>query len=205
MPPRFWTRVKHALEAKYHPAFVVSKLATTNHTNVFKIASTDGKDVFVAKCIDHVVGDPDLGPTQMDAHFKTEKHILELLPRWWGLALVDSYIIKDPHVRVILTPLIANDGWMNVAVGDAKTIAKQLKRQLSWLGANGIQHGDMEMKNIMWDGQKKRAIIIDFEKSKIHKMKTLVGSDMQQLLRSLQYHYSKKPTRGIKALIDVLS
>ena len=108
----------HEVKERF-PDYTLSLLKTT-HKNVVRL-SKDGKS-FVAKTIWHDISDPEgeMGIKAQNKAYETEVKILGMLPKWWGIRLVDHF--KTDSNRVIITnELVPVKGKMSLK------IIKQLK------------------------------------------------------------------------------
>lgn len=147
------------------PQFQITRLGTTLHDNVVRILDTESGRTYVAKGIFHVEGNDEMGPDQMNRAFQTESQVLSRLPAWWNFGLVSAF--QTESIRVIVTPELQTSSWLTYkpSVAGDRAVAYALEKQLRWLHAKNIVHGDLELKNVMLtpDGP----VIIDFEKAKI--------------------------------------
>jgi len=155
------------------PEYQLSSLKT-NHKNVVRL-SKPGSTSLVAKTIWHDVSDPegDMGINARDNAYKTEVKIISMLPKWWGLRLIDHF--KTEFNRVIVTN--------EIETGKGKMTLKVIK-QLKWLHSHKIAHNDLELKNILLT--KDGPVIIDFEKSIIKASKEQMKNDCKTLRKKLK-------------------
>jgi hypothetical protein len=89
------------------PDYTLHPLETTHHTNVLRLVK-DGYPTLIAKTIWHDMSDPEgnMGIKAQDKAYRTEVKILKLLPKWWGIHLIDNF--KTLLNRVIVTNEIIN-------------------------------------------------------------------------------------------------
>jgi tRNA A-37 threonylcarbamoyl transferase component Bud32 len=179
--PDFPTFVRSIYEPK---GYTVSPLGETSHTNVMLIQR--GSERLVAKGIFHVDGNAELGPEQRDQAFEVERRVLEMLPKWWGIQLVDSF--RSPKYRVIVTPYLKHCKWRDYNGSHSFEIAQSLWKQLKWLKEHGIAHNDLELKNVLMNCDFTRAHIIDFEKATFSSGADGFQADIDKLLRNLEEH-----------------
>jgi serine/threonine protein kinase len=151
----------------------------------------------VAKAIIHIEGNEDLGPEQSDRAFAIEKGVLEHLPAWWNLRLIHAF--RNETMRVIVTPELPTSSWLlyQPSVASDKATAQSLERQLRWLHDEGIQHTDLELKNVMLTPE--GPVIIDFEKARPAKTLADKVQDWKKLISSLR---EKENTRRIGDLLE---
>jgi hypothetical protein len=140
-----------AIVRNHYPAYEVTPLGTTRHFNVVRILNTATGESMVAKGIFHIEGDPDLGPEQSDAAFATEAAVLENLPAWWGIWLLNAF--RTDRVRIVVTPELPTRPWStHVPSVDAdRAIAAALGRQLRYLHSQHVAHRDLELKKVHAD------------------------------------------------------
>lgn len=119
----------------------------------------------IAKLVPYDIDDPSDIERARNA-FETERRIYAMLPSWWGIRLIDSFV--DGNVFVIVTNEYKNCKWNRVIERNRKSILDDIERQLNWLHSNRILHGDLELKNILLSCDGAHAVIIDFEKSKFN-------------------------------------
>ncbi len=168
------------------PDYKLSSLKT-NHKNVIRL-SKHGFPSLIAKTIWHDLSDPegDMGINARDNAYKTEVKILGMLPKWWGLRLIDHF--KTDTNRVIVTNEIdTSKGKMSL----------KLLKQLKWLHSHKIAHNDLELKNILLT--KNGPIIIDFEKSIITASKEQMKNDCKTLRKNLKDNSKKYGNRSLSA------
>jgi len=161
------------------PSYKLSPLKTTNHKNIIRL-SKPGTSL-VAKTIWHDLSDPDgdMGIKAQDKAYETEVKILSMLPKWWGLRLIDHF--KTESNRVIVTNEIETiKGKMTL----------KLIKQIKWLHSHKIAHNDLELKNILLT--KTGPIIIDFEKSILMASKEQMQNDCKTLRKNLKIRSKKK-------------
>lgn len=161
------------------PDYQLSSL-DTNHKNVVRL-SKPGSASLVAKTIWHDISDVegDMGIKAQDKAYKTEVKILSMLPKWWGLRLIDHF--KTESNRVIVTN--------EIETGKGKMTLKLIK-QLKWLHSHKIAHNDLELKNILLT--KNGPVIIDFEKSILKASKEEMQKDCKTLRKNLKDKSKKK-------------
>ncbi len=82
-----------------------------------------------------------------------------------------------------MTTEFANCPWSTTKA--SPSIRDDLVKQLSWLHENNILHNDLELKNILLSCDGKRAVIIDFEKSKHNPTEEEKAEEMKYLLSIL--------------------
>lgn len=147
-----------------YPDFYITPLGSTSHTNVLKLTKDD--KYYIAKS---VWFDSDNASNEARAQraFETEVSILKSLPDSWPVKYIDSFVSASGLNRIIITTEFENCKWSTLRRENYETIARSIERQLRWLHANNISHGDLELKNILLSCDQKSAVIIDFEKSKI--------------------------------------
>ncbi len=179
------------------PHFFVEPLTTTRHLNVVRIYDRQTGETMVAKGIFHVEGDDELGPEQMDRAFAVEKEVLAHLPAWWNLWLVDAF--RNDSIRVIVTPELPTSSWLlyQPSVASDRAVAQSLEKQLRWLHEQGIQHTDLELKNVMWTPA--GPVVIDFEKARPAKTLADEVQDWKKLIHSLR---ERENTRRIGDLLE---
>ena len=167
------------------PEYKLSPL-NTNHKNVIRL-SKPGSASLVAKTIWHDISDPEgeMGIKAQDKAYKTEVKILSMLPKWWGLRLIDHF--KTESNRVIVTNEIETvKGKMSL----------KIIKQLKWLHSHKIAHNDLELKNILLT--KNGPVIIDFEKSILMASKEQMKNDCKTLRKNLKAKSKKRyGDRGI--------
>ena len=157
------------------PEYNVTPLATTTHKNVLRL-SKDGHSL-VAKTIWHDRSDPkgDMGIKAQDDAYETEVKILSMLPKWWGIQLIDHF--KTKNNRIIVTNEIVTIPWRRKGLAS-------LSKQIKWLHARKIAHNDLELKNILFTVN--GPIIIDFEKAQFMATKEMMLRDYSVLFESIQ-------------------
>ncbi len=142
--------------------FRIERLSGTHHWNVLRIHNPKTGERYIAKGIMHIDDDPEMNTCQRDTAYRMERTVLSKLPEWWGLRLIDSFC-RSPF-RIIVTNEIENR-----PLGKSEKIPtsalNSIRRQIEWLEDNKICHGDLELKNILFSPDRKKATIIDFEKS----------------------------------------
>ena len=156
------------------PEYKVTPLETTSHKNVLRL-SKDGHSL-VAQTIWHDRSDPkgDMGIKAQDDAYETEVKILSMLPKWWGIQLIDHF--KTKNNRIIVTNEI-------ITIPRRKGLAS-LSKQIKWLHARKIAHNDLELKNILFTVN--GPIIIDFEKARFMASKEMMLRDYSILFESIQ-------------------
>lgn len=179
------------------PRFLVEPLGTTRHHNVARIRNQETGESMVAKGIFHIEGNEDLNPEAMDRTFAVEKEVLAHLPAWWNLRLVHAF--RNDTIRVIITPELPTSSWLlyEPSVAEDKAMTQSLERQLRWLHNEGIQHTDLELKNVMLTPA--GPVIIDFEKARPVKGLVDEVQDWKKLIGSLR---DKENTRRIGDLLE---
>jgi serine/threonine protein kinase len=171
--------------------FTFSEFDSMPYWNIIRLYDPANDKYYIAKGITHIENSKELGPTQMDKQYNTEKGILSNLPDWWHLQLKDSF--KKNGIRVIVTPEIPNCEWSKYK-GNDKKIAEKIHKQIEWLHNNKIAHADLHLKNILLTCDNKDAIIIDFEKS----IKNASDATMKEDYRKVIDKFIKnKNTKGI--------
>lgn len=165
------------------PEYKVTPLDTTTHKNVLRL-SKDGHSL-VAKTIWHDRSNPkgDMGIKVQDDAYETEVKILSMLPKWWGIQLIDHF--KTKNNRIIVTNEI-------VTIPRRKGLAS-LSKQIKWLHAHKIAHNDLELKNILFTVN--GPIIIDFEKARFMASKEMMLRDYSLLFESMNEHRKMRFTR----------
>jgi hypothetical protein len=167
------------------PDYKITPLDTTSHKNVLRL-SKDGHS-FVAKTIWHDRSDPkgDMGIKAQDNAYETEVKILSMLPKWWGIHLIDHF--KTKTNRIIVTNEIVTIPWRRKGLAS-------LSKQIKWLHAHRIAHNDLELKNILYTVN--GPIIIDFEKARFMASKEMMLRDYTVLFESI--HERRVFTRKLK-------
>jgi tRNA A-37 threonylcarbamoyl transferase component Bud32 len=180
------------------PEYTIHPVKTTHHTNVLRLVK-DGYPTFIAKTIWHDMSDPEgnMGIKAQDKAYRTEVKILKLLPKWWGIHLIDNF--KTLLNRVIVTNEIINVPWTSYKKGTHDVeIAKCICKQLQWLHSHKIAHKDLELKNILLTDSA-RPLIIDFEKSSLMATKEQMNADYSMIVASMKEHAT---TKSIGTLIE---
>jgi RIO-like serine/threonine protein kinase len=180
------------------PDYTTSKIGSTRHSNVLRL-SKDGHPPFVAKTIWHDSDEPDgeMGIAAQDKAYDTEVNILKMLPKWWGIHLVDNF--KTSLNRIIVTTEVIHVPWKSYEGGtNDVAIAKGLFDQIQWLHSQGISHNDLELKNILLT-ESYAPIIIDFEKSTLPTTKEQMNDDYRKLLANMREHEN---TASIATMLD---
>jgi hypothetical protein len=162
-----------------YPFFTFSKVAGTSHWNVVRIYNPFTDKYYIAKAIVDFTNNNITNENRLASNtaWELETEILGSLPSWWGIEYMDSF--REGHIRIIVTSEIPNKSWIFYKPSKQldETIALDLAKQLWWLSEAGISHNDLELKNILFTGD--RAIIIDFEKATHSK-----GRDAEKLIES---------------------
>ena len=180
-----------------YPDFQFSKVSGTSHWNVVRMWDPHNERYLVAKAIMDYTNNTmtDANRMAMNDAWEMEASVIASLPSWWGLQMVDSF--REGPVRILVTTEIPNKSWMTYKPSHDldRRIALDLERQLRWLLDAGISHNDLELKNILFTGD--RAIIIDFEKATREK-----GRDVEKIIQSFS---EKEHLKGIaKTLLERL-
>lgn len=165
--------------------------------NVLRLHQAE--DTYIAKGIIHVVGDDEMGASQMDKAFKNEVEIISALPAWWGLTLKDKF--ATGRFRVVITREIPHCKWAEYGGQFDKVLAKALHRQLGWLHRHRMAHNDLELKNILLACDHSHATIIDFEKATRNATAAQKREDYRLLLATLR---ENENTAGIGAHLEML-
>lgn len=187
-----------SLIEKEMPGVGFEKLTTTRHPNVLRLVRR-GSPPLVAKSLWHDLEnpeDPEKGKDAMDASFLVEGTILQSLPKWWGLKYVDAF--GGPYNRVIVTEEIPAVPWNSYAGDRDEEIASDLVRQIQWLHAHGMAHGDLERKNILLS-ESGRPIIIDFEKGSVTATPEQMADDNRKIVEALSLF---PVTRNIATIVE---
>jgi len=174
------------LEERF-PDYRISPIGTTRHFNVLRL-SKDGYPTLVAKTIWHDASNPDgdMGIKAQDNAYRTEVKILNMLPSWWGVHIVDNF--KTTLNRVIVTNEVINVPWTSYKKGSNDLIiAERLLKQIKWLHSRGIAHNDLELKNILLT-ESVTPVIIDFEKSNTVATEEQIKNDYSMLLGNMKEH-----------------
>jgi len=183
------------------PDYRISPIGTTRHFNVLRL-SKDGYPTLVAKTIWHDASNPDgdMGIKAQDNAYRTEVKILNMLPSWWGVHIVDNF--KTPLNRVIVTNEVRNVPWTSYKKGsnDLK-IAELLLKQIKWLHSHGIAHNDLELKNILLT-ESVTPVIIDFEKSNTVATEEQIKNDYSMLLGNMKEYPN---TESIGLILEGMS
>ena len=166
-----------------HPSWDISRLGHTYHSNV--VLLKNGNQRFIAKSIWFDEEDPTDEERAQHA-FETEVAILQMLPKWWGIQYVDSFVSPSKRNRIIITTEFQNVPWKTLEPKHFLTIARSIQRQLSWLHSHKISHNDLELKNILLGKDQQTATIIDFEKSKLEGTRDQMEADKRMLLENAQ-------------------
>jgi tRNA A-37 threonylcarbamoyl transferase component Bud32 len=145
--------------------FSISSLSSTRHSNVLRL--TRGTLTYVAKSIWFDSEDSSDEDRAQNA-FETEVAVLKMLPPFWGIRYVDSFVSSSRLNRIIVTTELRNCTWGELHPKNYERIARSIQRQIKWLHDNKIVHGDLELKNILLSCDQTTATLIDFEKSKIN-------------------------------------
>lgn len=162
------------------PDYKLSPLEHTNHKNVVRL-SKEGRPSLIAKTIWHDISDPhgEMGIKAQDKAYETEVKILSMLPKWWGLRLIDHF--KTETNRVIVTN--------EIEIVKGKLTLKLIK-QIKWLHSHKIAHNDLELKNILLT--KNGPVIIDFSKSILMATKEEMKKDCTTIRKNLRIKSKKK-------------
>ncbi len=180
---------KYILQEYYkNKNYVYKRLSTTSHTNVVKIV--DKNNSYIAKFIyDYSKDEGFEDMINPKIAFQNEISIYSKLPENWGIKLKDHFdvyieingVIK--HYYVIITNEFENCKWNEVYDKlDHESISTQLKEQIEWLHNNKILHNDLELKNILISCDRKKVVIIDFEKSLMNiENKDILKEDYKKL------------------------
>lgn len=162
----FIRRMKEWIQSQKKP-YTIEPLETTRHWNVLKLKQSDLNTVLVAKFYPFVANDEE-DKKETSSSFRTEKKILKNLPEWWGLHFVDEIKpTKDFEYHIIIMNLVEGGDIPKLPENNfyKHWIVKQIEKQLRWLHDFGYCHNDLEWKNIVIDNKKKKATLIDFEKT----------------------------------------
>jgi tRNA A-37 threonylcarbamoyl transferase component Bud32 len=181
--------------------YKITPIGTTRHKNVLRL-SKDGHPALVAKTIWHDASEPkgDMGIEAQDKAYRTEVKILKMLPKWWGLHLVDNF--KTSLNRVIVTNEVKNIPWSSYKKGaNDIVIAERLFKQIQWLHLHNISHNDLELKNILL-ADSATPLIIDFEKSSLAAKKKQIKNDYTMLLENMKEYPN---TESIATILEGIS
>jgi serine/threonine protein kinase len=151
-----------AVTEKY-PDFSITAVGSTWHTNVLLLTKDDTK--YVAKSV-WFDSDNASNEDRAQKAFETEVAILQRLPADWSIKYIDSFVSPSRQNRIIVTTQFINCPWSELKPKNYERVARSITRQINWLHANNISHGDLELKNILLACDQRDAVIIDFEKSK---------------------------------------
>lgn len=130
----------------------------------FNVVRVSDKHI-IAKSIPYIEGDDDMTRERARQAYTQERTVLEQLPSWWGLRHAGSFETETDFVN--MTNEIETCKWTSTRIPNPDTIAYQLTRQLRWLHSHNILHNDLELKNILLSCDGTRAVLIDFEKSRV--------------------------------------
>lgn len=175
---KVWTAFKRAVKARF-PGCVVSPVPWTRHYNVIGVVTADG-----TRCVSKIIlehGYDDMRAAHVA--YAVEKRVYRDLPAFFGVRLVDAMHVPGLGY-VITTTEMASRPWSTYAHNEAddRSVVRQLKRQLRWLHANGIAHGDLELKNVLLGTESPvRVSIIDFEKSTLRAGEKKMKEDVETL------------------------
>jgi tRNA A-37 threonylcarbamoyl transferase component Bud32 len=175
---KVWTAFKRAVKSRF-PGCVVSKVPWTQHHNVISVVMADG-----TRCVSKFILEHDYDDMRA-AHVAhaIEKRVYRDLPAFFGVRLVDGMHVPGLGY-VITTTEMASRPWSTYVSNDKddRSVVRQLKRQLRWLHANGIAHGDLELKNVLLGKESPiRVSIIDFEKSTLRASEKKMKVDVETL------------------------
>jgi serine/threonine protein kinase len=168
---------------EHYPDFTLSTLDSTKHENVMRL-SKDGTH-YIAKSIWFDSTDPE-DESRAQLAFETEVAVLKQLPPSWNLHYVDSFVSRSGWNRIIVTTEVPSCSWADLKPRHYNTVARSLQRQIKWLHAHDIVHGDLELKNILLSCDQQSATIIDFEKSTRSATKEETTADVTRLLAAVK-------------------
>jgi len=149
--------------AEKYPDFLITSVGSTRHTNVLLL--TKGDEKYIAKSV-WFDSEDESNEERAQKAFETEVGILQRLPDDWGIKYKDSFVSASRLNRIIVTTQLINCPWTELKPKNYERVARSITRQINWLHANNISHGDLELKNILLSCDQTGAVIIDFEKSK---------------------------------------
>lgn len=132
--------------------------------NLYNIVKIEDPGI-IAKSIVYIPGDEELTRERAQVAYENEKAVLEKLPSWWGLRYAGSFATDTDFIN--MTYEVSTCKWSTTRIPNPDSIAYQLTRQLKWLHDNQILHNDLELKNVMLSCDGTKAVLIDFEKSKV--------------------------------------
>lgn len=182
------SQIVDLLKRRY-PEFQFSRVSGTSHWNVVRMWDPVTERHLIAKAIMDYTNNTMTNANRlaMNDAWEMEASVLTILPAWWGLQMVDSF--REGPIRILVTTEIPNKPWITYKSSHAldRRIAEDLERQLRWLLEAGISHNDLELKNILFTGD--RAVIIDFEKATREK-----GRDVEKIIESFS---EKEHLKGI--------
>ena len=130
-----------------------------------------------AKLINYALGDNTVEfNNRRKAGFAMEKYAYRHLKNW-PVSLIETFSARSGQTfgHVVVTTEYPNSSWSEYKNSD-DTIARRLIFQLSAIHQAGIAHGDLLLKNILFQSPH-GVVIIDFEKSK----KCKFGADAQTI------------------------
>ena len=198
MSKKFELLIKEYIKDK---DYEISDIKNTNHWNVKRLYDKKEEKKYVIKGILHIDNDKDFSKTKMDNAYKKEVLLLSNLPKWWGLELKDNFV--RGNFRFIILSEINSCKW-SMYDGNKKIdkkIASSIYKQLSWLHKKKIAHNDMELKNIIFDCDKNKAVIIDFEKSIKNATKKQMNLDYMKVIDGFKQNDN---TRNIGNILEKL-
>jgi serine/threonine protein kinase len=153
---------KDSVVEKY-PDFTISKVGSTSHTNVMRL-SKDGTH-YIAKSV-WFDSEDSSNEERAQRAFETEVSVLKMLPDFWNIRYIDSFVSSTGMNRIIVTTELPSCPWKDLKPKNYDGVARSILRQIKWLHDHDIVHGDLELKNILLSCDQMSATIIDFEKSK---------------------------------------
>jgi len=120
----------------------------------------------IAKSVPYLEDDEELTKDRAKQGYETEKYVLQTLPSWYGLTYVGSFETDTDFINMTYEVPVCK--WSTTRIPRPDDIAYQLTKQMNWLHDHNILHNDIAVKNILLTCDGRKAVIIDFEKSRIH-------------------------------------